>query len=123
LGLNIHELGSYSSDDGTKENDLLKKVVAGVSLEWANRIKSGVDTTDLKPAKVGPYDALYFETLIPLRNGATIRWRQWAFSVGNKCYFAVSTILPQLEERIYPEVQTMLKSFQMESAETGRTNE
>ena len=56
---------------------MLKKVVTEVSLEWANRVKDDADPKDLKRAKVGPYDALYFETIVPLRDGATIRWRQW----------------------------------------------
>ncbi len=123
LGIDIHELGSYSSDDGTEGKDLLKKVVAEVSSERAKRVKGDVELADLKPAKVGPYEALYFETTVPLRNGATIRWRQWVFSAGNKCYFAVSTIFPQFEERIFPDVQAILKSFQIGKAETGRTDE
>ena len=113
LGVDIHELGSYSSDDKTKEAELLKRVPTEVSLEWAMRAKDKVDPSELKPAKVGLYDALYFETMMPLRNGPTIRWRQWVFMVDSKCFFVVSTILPEFEDRIFPDVQAMVKSFEI----------
>ncbi len=115
LGMDIHELGSYSSDDKTKEKELLTKVPTEVSLEWAKRAKDKVDPKELKPAKVGPYEALYFETMMPLRDGSTIRWRQWVFMVDNKCYFVISTILPQFEDRIFPDVQAMVASFKIKS--------
>jgi hypothetical protein len=110
LGVDIHELGSFSSDDNT-DNGLLKRVPREVSLEWAKRAKDVVDPKEIKPAKVGSYDALYFETMMPLRDGSTVRWRQWVFMVENKCYCAVSTIFPQFEERIFPDVQSVLASF------------
>ena len=67
----------------------------------------------VKPTKVGPYDALYFETLMTIRDGSTIRWRQWVFMVDNRCYFVVSTILPQLESQILPDVRAMVASFRI----------
>jgi hypothetical protein len=122
VGLAIGGQGTYSSDDGTKQNDLLRKVVAELSLESAKRFKGDADVKDLKPAKVGPYDALYFEAMLPLPNGGKCHLRQWAFSVENKCYSAVSAILPQFEERILPDVQAMLKSFRLRKAEAGGSN-
>ena len=115
LGMDIHELGSYSSDDKSTEPDLLKKVPREVSLEWAKRAKDNVDPEEIKPAKVGPYDALYFETMMPLRDGHTIRWRQWVFMIDSRCYFVVSTILPELEDQIFPDVQAMVTSFKMKA--------
>jgi len=110
LGVDIHELGTYSSDDKT-DKDLLKRVPREVSMEWAKRAKDEVGPKEIKPAKVGSYDALYFETMMPLRDGSTVRWRQWVFMVDNKCYCAISTIYPQCEERIFPDVQSILASF------------
>jgi hypothetical protein len=110
VGMDIYELGAYSSDDKT-EKDLLKRVPYEVSLEWAKRAKDKVYPKEINSAKVGPYDALYFETMMPLRDGLTVRWRQWVFMVDNKCYCAISTIYPQYEERIFPDVQSMLASF------------
>ncbi|MFH1022858.1 MAG: hypothetical protein V1809_05675 [Planctomycetota bacterium] len=115
LGMDIHELGSYSSDDKIKEKELLKRVPIEVSLEWAKRTKDKVDPKELKSAKVGPYDALYFETMMPFLDESTVRWRQWVFMVDNKCYFLVSTIYPKYEERIFPDVQKMVESFQIKS--------
>lgn len=116
LGMDIYELGTYSSDDKTKEKDLLKRVPRDVSFEWAKRSRDAVDPKDLKPAKVGPYDALNFETMMPLQDGTTVRWRQWIFMVDNKCYCAVSTIFPQYEDRIFPDVQAMLESLTIQSS-------
>ena len=115
LGMDIHELGSYSSDDKTKEKELLAKVPAELSLEWAKRAKDHVDPKELKAAKVGPYDALHFETMMPLRDGSTIHWRQWIFMVDNKCYFVISTIPPQLEAQLFPDIQAMVASFKINS--------
>ena len=111
LGMDIHELGTYSSDEKTEKDFLLKRVPMEVSLEWAKRAKDVVDPKEIKPAKVGPHDALHFETMMPLRDGSTVRWRQWVFMVDNKRYLAISTIYPQFEERIFPDVQSMLASF------------
>ncbi len=111
LGMDIHELGTYSSDDKNKERDLLERVPREVSLEWAKRAKDEVDPKELKPAKVGSYDALFFDTMMPLRDGSTVRWRHWVFMVDNKCYCVISTIFPQYEDRVFPDVQAMLASF------------
>jgi hypothetical protein len=113
VGMDIYELGDYSSDDKTQEKELLAKVPIEVSLEWARRAKDKVDRKELKPAKVGPYDALYFETRMTLQGGMEIRWRQWVFMAGNRCYFVVSTILPELEDRLFPDVKAMVASFRI----------
>lgn len=122
VGMDIYEFGSYSSEDGTKEEELMKKVVTEVSLEWAKRAKEEVDAKELTAAKVGSYDALYFEAMVPMPGGTQIRWRQWVFAVGNQCYFVVSTILPKNEDQLYPEVQAMLKSFKMKKSEAKPTS-
>lgn len=116
LGMDIHELGTYSSDDKTKGKDLLNRVPREVALEWAKRAKDEVDPKELKPAKVGSYDALSFETMMPLRDGSTVRWRHWVFMVENKCYCVISTIFPQYESRVFPDVQGMLASFTIKKA-------
>lgn len=113
VGMDIHELGTYSADDKTKEKELLQRVRLEVSLMWANQAQDQVQQQDLKPVKLGPYDALYFETLMPLRTGDKMRWRQWTFMVDNRCFFVISTILPRLEDQIFPEVEAMVQSFQI----------
>ena len=112
IGMDIYELNTYSSNDKDEAN-LLKRVPKEVSLEWAKRAKDEIDPKEFTPAKVGPYSALYFETMMPLRDGTTVRWRQWTFMIGNKCYGVVSTIFPQYEKQIFPDVQSMLASFRI----------
>ena len=84
-----------------------------MSLEWAKGAKDGVDENDFTEAKVGPYEALHFETMMPLQVGSTVRWRQWVFMVDNKCYGVISTIFPPYEERLFPDVQAMVASFKI----------
>jgi hypothetical protein len=114
IGMDIYELGTYSSDE-KDEADLLKRVPNEVSWEWAKRAKDEIDPKEFTPAKVGPYSGLYFETMMPLRDGRTVRWRQWIFMVGNRCYGVVSTIFPQYEKEIFPDVQSMVASFSIKA--------
>lgn len=113
VGMDIYELGAYSAKDAKEEPKLFQKVRDEVALEWARRAKPGAKKEELKPAKVGAYDALYFESLIDARSGGKVRWRHWVFMVGNRCYFVVSTIFPKDEKKVYPDVEGMLKSFRI----------
>jgi hypothetical protein len=58
-------LACYSSDDSDAEQDFFTKVRAEVALEWAQRVHKQATADDMQAAKVGPYDALYFEALVP----------------------------------------------------------
>ncbi|HLX62952.1 MAG TPA: hypothetical protein VKX17_16895, partial [Planctomycetota bacterium] len=60
---------------------------------------------------VGSFDALYFESMVPSQLKKEIRWRQWVFMDGERCYFIVSTIFPDNEAKIFPDVEKMLQSF------------
>ena len=111
VGMDIYEMGTYSSDDCAAEKDLLKRVPTEVALESAKRAHKDAGREDLKPCEVGPYEALFFETMVPSRLGGEVRWRQWVFMVDNRCYFVVSTIAPEYEEKILPDVEKMLASF------------
>jgi hypothetical protein len=111
VGMDIYEMGSYSAPDKTQEADLLKRVPNEVALEWAKRVQAKASIADMKPAKVGPYDAIFFDAMVKSQLKKDVRWRQWVFMVGNKCYFIVSTIFPESESKVYPAVEEMLKSF------------
>ena len=113
VGMDIYEMGSYSSDDSDAEQELFTKVRAEVALEWAQRVHKQATAEDMQAAKVGPYDALYFEALVPSQLKKDMRWRQWVFWVDAKCYFIVSTILPELDDDIFPDVEKMLASFRL----------
>ncbi|MEZ0389313.1 MAG: hypothetical protein ACAI34_19705 [Verrucomicrobium sp.] len=115
VGMDIYEMGTYSAKDPEKEPELMKKVREEMSMEWSRRIGKEAKADDLVAAKAGPYDALYFEALIPSQLEKEIRWRQWVFTVGNQCFFIVSTILPEMEETLFPDVKQMLGSFKMKT--------
>lgn len=121
VGMDIYEMGTYSSDEKNHEKQLLARVPVEVSMEWARRVKKEAAQKDLQPAKVGAYDALFFESMIPSQSGAPVRWRQWVFMVDAKCYFVVSTIFPDRESTIFPDVEAMLKSFKPKTQQGGLT--
>lgn len=115
VGMDIYEMGTYSSEEKTTEQDFANKIRSAVALEWAQRVNEKAKLEDLKPAKVGTFDALFYESMIPSQLDKEIRWRQWVFMVDNKCYFIVSTILPEFEDKIFPDVQKMVASFRVKA--------
>ena len=113
VSLDVYEMGSYSAQDRSQEPELLKKVSQEVALVWAKRITPRAKAADFTESKVGPFHALFFEARVktqakPKRD---VTWRQWVFMDGQQCYFIVSTIFPESEQKILPEVEAMLKSF------------
>ncbi|WP_395743872.1 hypothetical protein [Prosthecobacter sp.] len=111
VGMDIYEMGTYSAKKKEDEAALFEKVRKEVALEWAKRVKPEAKAEDLKPAKVGAYEALHFEAMIPARTGGDVHWRHWVFMVDNACYFIVSTIFPEKEAEYFPDVEKMLGSF------------
>ena len=113
VGMDIYEMGTYSSDEEMNPEEFSEKMRWEIALEWAQRVNEKARQEDLKPAKVGTLEALFYEAMIPSQLGKAIRFRQWVFMVENKCYFIVSTILPELEDKIFPDVLEMVTSFRM----------
>lgn len=111
VGLDVYEMGTYSSADKSSQAELFKKVPGEVALEWAKRVQPKATREDLKTAKVGPYDAVYYESMVKSQMKKPVHWRQWVFMVGHTCYFVVSSILPEMDSKIYPDVEQMLKTF------------
>jgi len=112
VGMDIYEVGRYSAKKGEDEGMLMARVRKEVSLEWAGRVYPKVGEKDLKLAKVGAFEALHFEASVPSRLGKNVHWRQWVFLAGDRCFFIVSTLFPEQEETVWPDVQKMLESFQ-----------
>ena len=112
VGMDIYEMGRYSTDEKEKEA-FFEKIRSDVALEWAKRVNPEAQAEDLKPAKVGMYDALAYDTLLK-NNGKKIRWRHWVLMADDRCFFIVSTIIPRLEDEIFPDVEAMIQSFTME---------
>lgn len=111
VGLDIYELGTFTADDTKDQANFMKELPKKISLEWAQRVSATATEKQLTAAHVGKYDALHFDTLVESQVGKKIRWRQWVFVADDRAYFVVSTILPELEAKIYPDVQAMLKTF------------
>jgi hypothetical protein len=113
VGLDIYEMGTYSCDDKGKRKELLNKVRHDVALEWAQRVSEAARKEDLKSAKVGSFDALFFEAMVDSQLDKKMRWRHWVFMDDDKCYFVVSTILPEFEGKVFLDVEKMLSTFKV----------
>jgi hypothetical protein len=113
VSMDVYEMGTYSAQDKSLEAELLKKVQQEVALQWARRVKANAKPADLTNARVGPFDALFFQAKVKTQGKAAkdVQWRQWVFMDGSQCYFIVSTIFPESETKMLPEVEAMLKSF------------
>jgi hypothetical protein len=112
VGMDIYEFGRYSTKQDDKKT-FFEKIRNDVALEWARRVNPETLADDLKPDKVGKYEALFYDKLLK-GNGKKIRWRQWVFMVEDRCFFVVSTIPPNLDDEIFPDVEAMIQSFKME---------
>lgn len=120
VGMDIYEFGTYSPSKKDDEQKFSDKIRTDVSLDWARRVEPKANEKDFEEAKVGQFDALHYEVLLKGQAGQEIRWRQWVFMDGNKCYFIVSTIIPNLEDQIYPDVKQMLETFEIKKPEPAK---
>ena len=115
VGMDIYQMGTYSSDDKLSEPDFANAIRSAVALDWAQRVNEKATVNDFTRAKVGKYDALFYESMIPSQLNKDLKWRQWVFMADNRCFFIVSTILPEFEDKIYPDVEKMVASFRMKT--------
>lgn len=113
VGMDIYELGNFTSINKGNEGELLKQVPYEVAMEWAQRVQPKAKKSDLKPTKVGNYDAVFYEATVRTQAKKDVHWRQWVFMAGNQCFFIVSTIFPESEKTVWPEVENMLKTFKL----------
>ncbi|MDX2108263.1 MAG: hypothetical protein SFY67_17850 [Candidatus Melainabacteria bacterium] len=111
VGLDIYEMGTYSSSDGDAAK--LKNIPGDLLLEWAKRIKQSPTTADLKKGKIGTFDADLYECEISGKDDKKLKWHNWTFMNGNKCYFVLSAYPNELENDIYPDVQKILSTFKI----------
>lgn len=111
VGMDIYELGRYSCDDRAKTPELLMQIPRDVALDGARRVKPDASGSELKAAKVGKYDALLFEATLKAREGGDVNWRHWVFMAGDRCFLVVSTLFPDQEKALLPEVESMIRSI------------
>jgi hypothetical protein len=114
VGLDIYEMGTYSCDDKASEKELFTRVRQEVAREWAQRVNAKADLKDMSTRRVAAFEALSFEAMVPSKLNKDVRWRQWVFMVTNRCFFVVSTISPEAEATIYPDVEKILATFRIE---------
>lgn len=120
VGMDIYELGGYSADDDAKSKELLQRVPTEIALEWAQRVKPEATSAELKKAKVGKYDAVLFEASLKSKAGSEVHWRHWVFMADSHCYLFLSTIFPDKEATLLPDVEAMLKSFRLSPVQSQR---
>lgn len=113
VGMDIYQMGTYSCDDRTKTSAFLQRIPTDIALEWAQRVKPEATAKDLKHAKVGKYDAILFEAPLKSKAAPEVHWRHWVFMAGDRCFLCLSTIFPDNEATLLPDVEAMLGSFRL----------
>lgn len=119
-GMDIHMQGRISADSESDMAKLLSRVPREAALENLQRARPGATVDDLKMVKVGKYDAYFFQQALPPKGEEKVRWRQWHFMVGDRLMYAISTLPVEVDDRLYPEVEKMLASF--ETVEVPKTS-
>ncbi|MEZ4490613.1 MAG: hypothetical protein R3F51_23810 [Cyanobacteriota/Melainabacteria group bacterium] len=112
IGLDVFDIGSFSPSASESADSLMEKAVKDVALTFA--AKTGKSPAEIKFSrqKVGGKDALFYQCEVQTRTGFKAVWRQWAFYSGDRVYIAISTIFPNFEEKLYPQVKEMLSSVE-----------
>lgn len=116
-GMDIYDLGNFTSISKSNEAELLKEVPQQVAFEWAKRVQHKAKPTDLKKSHVGEYDAVFYESTVKDKNSKDVHWRHWVFMAGNRCFFIASTVYPDRDKTIFPDIEGMLKTFKLRKAE------
>ena len=119
VGMDVYFMGTYSTDDPKKQNELDKKVKETIALGVAKRFKPDVDVKDMTNVKVGSLDGLYFHAKAPK---TVIIWRQWIIVDHGTAFAIFSAIKPELEQQVFPDVEKMLKSFALVKNEKPKTS-
>ena len=101
VGMFIYIMGTYSSTDKVK-------VQEDIALRFARLFKNNATVKDMTTVEVGKYDALHFKQKAP-QTGVIMR--QWTIVESGTAFNIVSAIKPELEKKILPDVEEMLKSF------------
>ncbi len=121
MGMDFHVGGKLSADTPEKLKELLKTAPRDAALDEYKRVKPDATANDLKPAKIGPYDAYLFEAALPPNGEEKVRWRQWHFVVDNQLVFVISTLFKDKEASLYPDVEQMIKTFRVREPKESQT--
>lgn len=116
VGMDIYMLGTYSFPENKKAS--FAEIREKIALHMAGSFKKDVTLKDMSEVKAGKYDALYFKMSVP-QSGIT--WRQWVLVESGQAFAIVSAIKPDHEQQIIPDVEAMVKSFTLKSADKKTT--
>ena len=114
VGIDFYEVGTYSL--GTSIPTTMERIVDDVALEWAKRANAKATMSDMAPARVGKFNARYFQARVASRMGGELNWKQWVFSVGNRCYFVISTLDDNNSRSLSSAIDGILQSFEIKDS-------
>jgi len=115
MAMDLHVQGKLSASDKSAEAKLFASAPLDAALDRLKDKNPSATAKDLTKTKVGDYDAYFFETTIAAKDGSKIMWRQWHFMVGNQLCYVISTIFKSQDARLYPDVQSMIKTFRVKA--------
>lgn len=105
VGMDIYVYGRYSGLDAATG----KKVKEEVSSWFGKMLDKSFEPAKMKTESVDGEKALYWECRnSPAKN---VIWRQWTFIKNNQCFVIVSSLDVKNEEKLLPEVRSMVASF------------
>ncbi len=110
VGMDVYYLGAYSSGGTEQQSTLGVKIRNSLAISFAAHFKKDVKLAAMRNVIVDGAEALYFETPTP-RPGLV--WRQWALVKNGLAFMIVST-LPDNNQLLLADVESMVKSFRVE---------
>ncbi|PTY02903.1 hypothetical protein DB346_07780 [Verrucomicrobia bacterium LW23] len=106
--LDIYMLGKYSAAPGEKLDDILKRARESAATMFIAKITPAIRVADMRTETIAGIETLYCEAIAP-QSG--MKWRQWVFTAGNRCYAIGCALRPEQDSVFYPQVQQMLKTL------------
>ncbi len=104
VGMDIYFAGRIDSSETA--NDARKRIAE----QYAKPIKPEINADSMQLVSLPHQNALFYTTEIKLKG---ILWRQWAIVEKEKCFVIVSAIKLEDNEKIYPDVELMVRSFKV----------
>lgn len=110
VGMDIYQMGKYSADNPKEESAFFEKIRNTLALRFATGFKKDITIKEMQTVKIDGVDALFFESISPIRD--YIMWRQWVLVKNGKAFVIVSSLNKE-DKKLYEDVQSMVKSFQV----------
>jgi len=110
VGMDIYQLGFYSTDTKAEEPKLFEKIRDQIALQFASNFNKSIAVKDMQTELVDGSSALFFEAVSPIRK--EVMWRQWVFVKNGKAFAIVST-LKKDDTNLLDDVKSMIKSVRV----------